>query len=293
MLSSDIDYLQSTCYVDALGAISAAQVLAPAMRQAGAGTFLATGGYAGVRSQPAYATISLGRSGLRAAATPRHEELKAGAVHATSVAIAGAIAPGTPFGPDRIADTHWDLHARPVGEWTAETVLDGDQGTRHQHHRDPHSSEKNRRRYRTPLGKPAVPSSGLALGCAVAEAGGPVALLCRDQATLDGSATEFAAFGPEIRGYAADVTDEVDLPAAISTAIDEVGSPEVLVCNAGAVRMDKPTEGDAADLAYASAVNVNGAKATRRRVAGEDHAGKDHREGVRLWPPSRSATLCG
>jgi hypothetical protein len=43
-----------------VGAISAAQVFTPAMREAGAGTFLATGGYPGVDPQPAYASLSLG-----------------------------------------------------------------------------------------------------------------------------------------------------------------------------------------------------------------------------------------
>jgi short-subunit dehydrogenase len=111
--------------IDVLGAISAAQVFTPAMRQARTGTFLATGGYAGVDPQPAYATISLGKAGLRAAVALMHEELKADRVHATSVTIAGAIAPGTPLDPDRIADTYWSLHSQPAGDWNAETYFDG------------------------------------------------------------------------------------------------------------------------------------------------------------------------
>jgi hypothetical protein len=64
ILTSDVDYLLSAYAVDVLGAISAAQVFTPAMRRAGAGTFLATGGYAGVAPQPAYATISLGADAI-------------------------------------------------------------------------------------------------------------------------------------------------------------------------------------------------------------------------------------
>ena len=125
VLTSDTDYLLSAYAVDALGAISAAQVFTPAMRQAGSGTFLATGGYAGVTPQPDYATISLGKAGLRAAVSLMHDELKADGVHATSITIGGAIAPGPAIDPERIAETYWALHTQPAAEWSAETVFDG------------------------------------------------------------------------------------------------------------------------------------------------------------------------
>jgi NAD(P)-dependent dehydrogenase (short-subunit alcohol dehydrogenase family) len=110
------------------------------------------------------------------------------------------------------------------------------------------------------------PGLGLALGRAFAEAGHSVALLARDKAKLDGYVAELASIGPEVRPYAADVTDEANLESAIATAILELGAPDLLVYNAGAVRMDKPTEGDAADLAYTLAVNVIGAKVAANAV---------------------------
>jgi short-subunit dehydrogenase len=125
ILTSDIDYLLSTYAVDVLGAVSAAQVFTPAMRQAGTGTFLVTGGYASVSPQPAYATISLGKAGLRAATSLLHDELKADGVHVAGITIAGAIASGTPIDPDRIADTYWALHMQPVARWSAETLFGG------------------------------------------------------------------------------------------------------------------------------------------------------------------------
>jgi NADP-dependent 3-hydroxy acid dehydrogenase YdfG len=110
------------------------------------------------------------------------------------------------------------------------------------------------------------PGLGLALGRAFAEAGHSVALVARDKAKLDGYVAELASIGPEVRPYAADVTDEANLESAIATAILELGAPDLLVYNAGAVRMDKPTEGDAADLAYTLAVNVIGAKVAANAV---------------------------
>jgi short-subunit dehydrogenase len=108
-----------------LGAISAAQVFTPAMRDAGAGTFLATGGYPGVDPQPANSTLSLGKAGLRAAVSLLHDELKGDGVHVAGVTIYGAVAPDTPFAPDRIAETYWALHTQPAAEWSAESVFDG------------------------------------------------------------------------------------------------------------------------------------------------------------------------
>ena len=54
-----------------------------------------------------------------------HDELKADGVHATSINIGGAIAPGTAIDTDRIADTYRALHTQPAAEWRAETVFDG------------------------------------------------------------------------------------------------------------------------------------------------------------------------
>ena len=125
MLAIDEDYLLSTYAVNVVGAISAAQVFTPAMRRSGAGTFLASSGYPGVDPQPAHASLSLGKAGLRSAVSLMHEELKADGVHAVSVRIGGVIEPGTPLAPDLIAETYWELHTQPVADWTAETVFDG------------------------------------------------------------------------------------------------------------------------------------------------------------------------
>jgi short-subunit dehydrogenase len=125
ILTCDHDYLLSSYAIDVLGAITAAQVFIPAMRRARAGTFLATGGYPGVEPQVAFATLSLGKAGLRAAVSLLHHELAGDGVHVAGVTIGGAIASGTRLDPDRIADTYWALHTQPATDWSAETVFDG------------------------------------------------------------------------------------------------------------------------------------------------------------------------
>ncbi|MCE0765290.1 SDR family NAD(P)-dependent oxidoreductase [Pseudonocardia kujensis] len=125
ILTSDVDHLLVTYAVDVVGAVTAAQVFTPAMRRAGRGTFLATGGHPSVAPEPRYATLSLGKAGLRAAVSLLHDDLKADGVHVAGIRIEGAIIPGTALDPGRIADTYWALHTQPPGEWSAETVVDG------------------------------------------------------------------------------------------------------------------------------------------------------------------------
>ena len=125
ILTSDTDYLVSSYAIDVLGAITAAQVFTPAMRQAGTGTFLATGGHPGVTPDTAYATLSLGKAGLRAAISLLHDELRGDGVRVVSVTITGAIAPGTPLDPDRIADAYWTLHTQSAADTGAESFFDG------------------------------------------------------------------------------------------------------------------------------------------------------------------------
>jgi short-subunit dehydrogenase len=120
ILDIDEDYVLSSYAVNVVGAISAAQVFTSAMREAKAGTFLATGGYAYIDPYPAYASLALGKAGLRAATTLLHKELKDDGVHATSITVYGPIAPGTPAAPELIAESYWTLHHQPVAEWTDE-----------------------------------------------------------------------------------------------------------------------------------------------------------------------------
>jgi len=125
ILDIDADDALRSYAVNVLGAITTAQVFTPAMREARAGTFLATGGPGGLDPQPTYASLSLGKAGLRAAVSLLHKQLKVDGVHATSVRIADAIAPDTPLAPGLIADAYWALHTQPAADWSDEAVFDG------------------------------------------------------------------------------------------------------------------------------------------------------------------------
>lgn len=109
------------------GAFAAARAVHPGMRAAGSGTMLFTGG--GLALSPAYgagvASLTAGKSGLRGFVHALAGELAGEGIHVGTVTIAGTVAPGTDFDPERIAERFWQLHAEPRGEWTVEAVFTG------------------------------------------------------------------------------------------------------------------------------------------------------------------------
>ena len=125
ILAADAEYLMAAYNVDVLGAITAAQVLTPAMAQARNGTFLTTNSWLSHYPQPAHATLSIGKTALRAVTHLLHDELARQNVHVTGVTIAGDIADGTAFAPELIAEAYWRLHSQPASEWSPEAVFDG------------------------------------------------------------------------------------------------------------------------------------------------------------------------
>ena len=120
ILTSTVDHLRETYDVDVIGGVVAAQIAAPVMRGAGSGTILFTGGGFADYPVPAFATISMGKAALRAAATLIAAEVAADGVHAASITIVGQVAPGTAFDPNNIAELFWTAHADGPGEWLAE-----------------------------------------------------------------------------------------------------------------------------------------------------------------------------
>jgi short-subunit dehydrogenase len=109
LLSSSVAHLQAAYSVDVIGAIVVAQVAAPAMRAAGFGTILVTGGGFADHPIPALATVSLGKAALRSAAIMLGADLEPDGIRVATLTIAGQIAAGTSFDPERIAERYWEV----------------------------------------------------------------------------------------------------------------------------------------------------------------------------------------
>jgi NAD(P)-dependent dehydrogenase (short-subunit alcohol dehydrogenase family) len=105
------------------GAITAAAHTGRKMAAAGHGTPIITGGLP--EPSPESFSLSLGKAGVRALAGLLDQELGPSGVHVTTVTIYGAVAPGTDFDPDQIAETYWRLHHQPRQEWAPEVAYTG------------------------------------------------------------------------------------------------------------------------------------------------------------------------
>jgi len=108
------------------GVLVYTQAVWPAMRAAGRGTVIWTGGGLALAPQDGTAVPALtaGKSALRGLALAAAPELPAGGVRLATVTIAGMVAPGGPFDPDRIAGAFWAAHAAADGA-PVETVFSG------------------------------------------------------------------------------------------------------------------------------------------------------------------------
>jgi short-subunit dehydrogenase len=125
LLSSSVEHLQTAYAVDVISAIVVAQVAAPAMRAAGTGTIIVTGGGFADHPIPALATVSLGKAALRSAATMLGADLGPDGVRVATLTIAGQIVAGTAFDPENISKRYWEV-AHFDGPWQAEFRFTGE-----------------------------------------------------------------------------------------------------------------------------------------------------------------------
>jgi NAD(P)-dependent dehydrogenase (short-subunit alcohol dehydrogenase family) len=86
-----------------------AQVAVPAMRAAGGGTLMFTGGGLADQPEPNLATLSLGKLGLRGVANMLGAQLSDDGIRVVTITVGGAVEPGTPFAPEHIAERYREL----------------------------------------------------------------------------------------------------------------------------------------------------------------------------------------
>ncbi len=125
ILDTTIGRLRTAHDVDVLGAVVAAQVAAPVLRSAGAGTLLFTSGGFADHPVPALASLSIGKAALRSAATLIAAGVREDGIHGATITIAGQVVRGTPFDPDKIGELFWTAHTDPVDAWRTEYRFTG------------------------------------------------------------------------------------------------------------------------------------------------------------------------
>lgn len=121
VLPADFEAIYS---VNVLGGLVAAQQVLPAMRAAGRGTLLFTGGNYAIRPHHQFTTLSFGKAGIRLLATLLNEELADTDIKVGTVTICGWLVAGTHFDPARVAECFWTLHQQDKQAQAVEVMYD-------------------------------------------------------------------------------------------------------------------------------------------------------------------------
>ena len=120
----DAEKLVDEFRVNVVGALVAAQQVIGPMKAQKKGTILFTGGGLALQPLPPYASLAIGKAGVRSLAYTLGAELEVQGIHVATVTICGSVEPGTKYDPDVIAEEYWKLHRQPRGTWQREMVFE-------------------------------------------------------------------------------------------------------------------------------------------------------------------------
>lgn len=112
--------------VNVVGALEATRAVLDGMRKNASGTVLFTGGGLALNPSKDYASLGIGKAGLRSLAYSLAQELGPDGIHVATVTVAGSVRPGGAFDPDKIAAHYWRLHAQEKNGWETEHVYRGE-----------------------------------------------------------------------------------------------------------------------------------------------------------------------
>ncbi len=101
----------------------AVQRVLPALRRAGRGTLLVTGGGLAFAPKAGLASASAGKALQRSLALSLAEELAPEGIHVATLAVCGFVQPHTDLSPEAVAQALWELHLEPPEAWTRERRL--------------------------------------------------------------------------------------------------------------------------------------------------------------------------
>jgi len=104
------------------GALTTYQKIRPALLEKGEGVFLFTGG--GLSLSPLYefASLGVGKAGLRNLVTSMAQENKNAGISVYTITINGMIEKGTFFDPDKIAEKFYDVYKNGLPDGEAELI---------------------------------------------------------------------------------------------------------------------------------------------------------------------------
>jgi NADP-dependent 3-hydroxy acid dehydrogenase YdfG len=124
ILTSTVEHLRTGYDIDVLGGVVAAQVVAPALREADRGTILFTGGGFADNPVPVLASLSIGKAGLRSAATLIGEGVGDDNVHAAASRLS-AKSNRERISTRTTSRRYWTAHDDVKDQWQSEYHFEG------------------------------------------------------------------------------------------------------------------------------------------------------------------------
>ncbi len=110
LMEETVEDLTNGFKISVANALAATQFLLADLKE-NKGAVLLTGGGLSIHPSPAFASISLGKAGIRNLALQLHQALKSDNVFVGTVTVSGAISPSSPtHSPEILAQKFWDLN---------------------------------------------------------------------------------------------------------------------------------------------------------------------------------------
>lgn len=117
VLNETFESLINDFQVNVAGALVTVQSVLPGMRQQEKGTILLTGGGFALYPSPDFASLSIGKAGIRSLAKILSDALKNEGIRVGTITICGTVNASDPkYNPESIAENYWNFHANPESE---------------------------------------------------------------------------------------------------------------------------------------------------------------------------------
>lgn len=117
VLHETAESLTNDFKVNVVGAFVSVQETLPAMKKRQQGTILFTGGGFALHPSPDFASLSIGKGGIRSLGKMLGEALQDQGIRVGVITVAGVVSPDhAKYNPESIAENYWAFHSTPQTE---------------------------------------------------------------------------------------------------------------------------------------------------------------------------------
>lgn len=109
--------------VNVAGALVAVHAVVPSMKANKKGTIILTGGGLSIHPLKDYASLAIGKAGIKSLTQTLAQEYEPDGIHVATVTVCGWVKPeDKKYSPTAIAEQYWKLHIQPSGHFQKEIV---------------------------------------------------------------------------------------------------------------------------------------------------------------------------